>query len=127
GATKEDVDAALSAAVRGAKAMAKLPAHERYRILSKVASKVEANAEEFARTIALEGGKVIAEARIEVERAVQTLTLSAEEAKRLYGESIPLDAAPGVAGKFGFSIRVPCGVVVAISPFNFPLNLMAHK
>jgi acyl-CoA reductase-like NAD-dependent aldehyde dehydrogenase len=122
-----DVDNALAAAVRGAKAMAKLTAHDRYQILMKVAQKIEARAEEFAKTITLEGGKVIAEARAEAGRAVQTLQLSAEEARRLHGETVPLDASPGGAGKFGFTVRVPCGVVVAISPFNFPLNLMVHK
>lgn len=122
-----DVDAALAAAVRGAKAMAKLTAHERYQILTRTAQKLEAAAEDFARTITLESGKVISEARIEVGRAVQTLQLSAEEARRIHGETVPLDASPGGAGKLGFTLRVPCGVVVAISPFNFPLNLMAHK
>lgn len=122
-----DVDKALGAAVRGAKVMAKLTAHDRYQILMKAAAKIEARQEEFAKTITLEGGKVISEARVEAGRAVQTLQLSAEEARRLHGETIPLDASPGGAGKFGFTIRVPCGVVVAISPFNFPLNLMVHK
>jgi len=122
-----DVDKALAAAVRGAKVMAKLTAHERYQILMKAAQKIESRQEEFAKTITLEGGKVISEARVEAGRAVQTLQLSAEEARRLHGETVPLDASPGGAGKFGFTIRVPCGVVVAISPFNFPLNLMVHK
>jgi len=122
-----DVDKALAAAARGAKVMAKLTAHDRYQILMKAAAKIEARQEEFAQTITLEGGKVISEARVEAGRAVQTLQLSAEEARRLHGETIPLDASPGGAGKFGFTIRVPCGVVVAISPFNFPLNLMVHK
>jgi len=122
-----DVDKALAAAVRGAKAMAKLTAHDRSRILVKSAQKIEARTEELARTITLESGKVITEARGEVGRAVQTLQLSAEEARRLHGETVPLDASPGGAGKFGFTLRVPCGVVVAISPFNFPLNLMVHK
>ena len=122
-----DVDQALDAAVRGAKAMAKLSAWDRYQILKKTADKLEGRAEEFARTITLEEGKVIAEGRFEASRAVQTLTLSAEEARRIHGETVPLDASPGGEGKFGFTIRVPCGVVVAISPFNFPLNLVAHK
>lgn len=125
--TPADVDAALGAAVRGAKAMAKLTALERSQILMKTAQKLEAKTEEFARTITLEEGKIIAESRLEVSRSVQTFTLSAEEAKRIHGETVPLDAAPGGAGKFGFTLRVPCGVVVAISPFNFPLNLVAHK
>jgi acyl-CoA reductase-like NAD-dependent aldehyde dehydrogenase len=122
-----DVDRALEAAVRGAKAMAKLTAHERYQILKKAAERLEARLEEFARTITLEEGKVIAEARYEASRAVNTLTLSAEEAKRIHGETVPLDATPGVKNRLGFTLRVPCGVVVAISPFNFPLNLVAHK
>jgi glyceraldehyde-3-phosphate dehydrogenase (NADP+) len=122
-----DVDQALAAAVRGAKAMAKLTAHDRYQILMKAAQTIESRREEFAQTITLEGGKVIAEARVEAGRAVQTLQLSAEEARRLHGETVPLDASPGGAGKFGFTLCVPCGVVVAISPFNFPLNLMVHK
>ncbi|MCG3147850.1 MAG: Succinate-semialdehyde dehydrogenase [NADP(+)] [Verrucomicrobiae bacterium] len=122
-----DVDKALAAAVRGAKVMAKLTVHERYQILMKAAQAIERRQEEFAQTITQEGGKVITESRIEAGRAVQTLQLSAEEARRLHGETVPLDASPGGAGKFGFTVRVPCGVVVAISPFNFPLNLMVHK
>jgi acyl-CoA reductase-like NAD-dependent aldehyde dehydrogenase len=122
-----DVDQALAAAVRGGKAMAQLTAHDRYQILMKAAQQIEARTEEMARTITLESGKVITEARGEVGRAVQTLQLAAEEARRLHGETVPLDASPGGTGKFGFTVRVPCGVVVAISPFNFPLNLMVHK
>ena len=122
-----DVEVALAAAVRGAKLMAKLSAYDRYRILRTAAEKLEKRTEEFARTITLEGGKVITEARGEVGRAVETLTLSAEEARRIHGETIPLDASPGGEKKMGFTVRVPCGVVVAISPFNFPLNLVVHK
>jgi len=126
-ASAADADAALAAAGRGAKTMAKLTAWDRYQILKKATEKLEARAEEFARTITLEEGKVIAEARFEVGRAIQTMMLSAEEARRIHGETIPLDASPGGASKMGFTLRVPCGVVVAISPFNFPLNLMVHK
>ncbi len=122
-----DVDRALGSAVRGAKSMAKLPGYDRHRILKKAADLIEARTEEFARTITLEEGKNLAESRFEVSRSVQTLTLSAEEAKRLHGETVPFDGAPGAAGKFGFTLRVPCGVVVAITPFNFPLNLVSHK
>jgi acyl-CoA reductase-like NAD-dependent aldehyde dehydrogenase len=122
-----DIEAALAAAVRGAKTMAKLTAWERCQILKKTAEKLEARAEEFARTITQEEGKAISEGRFEVGRAVETLTLSAEEARRIHGETVPLDASPGGAGKMGFTLRVPCGVVVAISPFNFPLNLVVHK
>jgi acyl-CoA reductase-like NAD-dependent aldehyde dehydrogenase len=122
-----DIETALTAAVRGAKIMAKLTAWERHQILKKTAEKLETRAEEFARTITLEEGKTITEGRFEVSRAMETLTLSAEEARRIHGETVPLDASPGGAGKMGFTLRVPCGVVVAISPFNFPLNLVVHK
>jgi acyl-CoA reductase-like NAD-dependent aldehyde dehydrogenase len=125
--TAADVDTALAAAVRGAKVMAKLTAWDRYQILKKTSEKLEARTEDFGRTITLEEGKAITEGRFEVSRAVQTLMLSAEEARRIHGETIPLDASPGGAGKMGFTLRVPCGVVVAITPFNFPLNLVAHK
>jgi glyceraldehyde-3-phosphate dehydrogenase (NADP+) len=126
-ATADDVERALAAAVRGAEAMRRLPAYERARILRRAADLLAARSEEFARTITLEEGKIIKEARTEVARAVEVLVLSAEEGKRLYGEVVPLDAAPGITTQFGFTIRVPCGVVVAISPFNFPLNLVMHK
>ncbi len=122
-----DVERALASAVRGAAVMAALPAYNRWRILDGAARLMEGRLEELARTITLEEGKVLAEARVEVQRSIQTMTLSAEEAKRLYGETLPLDAAPGGAGRVGFTLRVPCGVVVAISPFNFPLNLVCHK
>ena len=124
---ESDVDAAIASAVRGAKVMAKMPGHERYRILKKAADLLEERREEHARIITLEEGKVIAEGRVEVDRSVQTLIVSAEEAKRIHGETIPLDGSPNWSGQFGFTIRVPCGVVAAISPFNFPLNLVMHK
>ncbi len=126
-ADKADVDRALESATRGAKVMARLPGYERYKILKKAADLLEARVEEFGRIITLEEGKIIAEGRLEASRSVQTLTLSAEEAKRIHGETIPFDGAPGATRQFGFTIRVPCGVVVAISPFNFPLNLVCHK
>jgi acyl-CoA reductase-like NAD-dependent aldehyde dehydrogenase len=123
----DDVERALASAVRGARAMRALTGYERSKILRRAADLVEQRAEDFARTITLEEGKIIKEARAEVGRATETLTLSAEEAKRLAGEMIPLDGAPGAATQMGFTLRVPCGVVVAISPFNFPLNLVMHK
>ncbi|MDE2484161.1 MAG: aldehyde dehydrogenase family protein [candidate division NC10 bacterium] len=126
-AESADVEKALESAVSGARAMAALPGYDRYRILKSAAELIEARSEEFAETITLEEGKSLAESRFEVSRAVQTLTLSGEEAKRLHGETVPFDGAPGGSGKFGFTLRVPCGVVVAISPFNFPLNLVCHK
>ncbi len=125
--TAADVDLAVTSAVRGAAVMAKLPAYERYSILRRAADLLSQRVEDLARTITLEEGKILAESRAEVGRAVQTITLSSEEAKRLHGETVPLDAAPGAVRQFGFTIRVPVGVVAAISPFNFPLNLVCHK
>jgi len=123
----KEVDQALESATRGARIMAKLPAYERYSILTKTAGLLRENQEDFARLISKESGKALWESRFEVVRAAETIELSAEEAKRIRGETIPLDAASGGQGKFGFTLRVPCGVVVAISPFNFPLNLLCHK
>jgi len=126
-ASSSDVDTALCSAVRGAKAIAALPAHRRYAILNQSARLLESRADDFAQTLTREMGKPIIESRGEVSRAVQTLTISAEEARRVIGEVIPMDGAPGGEGKLGFTIRVPCGVVAAITPFNFPLNLVCHK
>ena len=122
-----DVEAALAAASRGARVMGGLTAYDRYALLMKAAGIISERAEEFARIITMEEGKVIAEGRGEVQRAIQTLTLSAEEAKRIHGETVPLDGVPGDGRQMGFTLRVPVGVVVAISPFNFPLNLVCHK
>lgn len=122
-----DVEKAIDTAERGAKIMAKMTGYERYEILHKVAELMVERTEELARTITLEEGKILAEARVEASRASEIIMLSAEEAKRLYGEVIPLEGAPGVQGKFGFTMRVPCGIVVGISPFNFPLHLVCHK
>lgn len=121
------VDRALSFAERGAKAMAKLSGYERWKILRKAADLIAARNEELGRLISTEEGKVIAEGRSEAGRAVETMMGSAEEAKRIQGETVPLDGDPSGAKKLGFTLRVPCGVVAAISPFNFPLNLVCHK
>jgi len=122
-----DVDRALQSAVRGARVMAGLPGYERWKILKKAAEIMAARNEELGQLISKEEGKIIAEGRLEASRAVETIMGSGEEAKRIHGETVPLDGAPGGAGKFGVTLRVPCGVVVAISPFNFPLNLVCHK
>jgi acyl-CoA reductase-like NAD-dependent aldehyde dehydrogenase len=126
-ADKADVDRALASAVRGAQVMARLPGYERWKILKKAAELIGARSEELGQLISTEEGKVIAEGRLEANRAFETIMGSAEEAKRIHGEMVPLDAAPGGAGRIGMTLRVPCGVVVAISPFNFPLNLVCHK
>ena len=123
----EDVKEAIDTAVRGAGIMAAIPAYERYQILHKAAEIMEQRLEDLGRTVTLEEGKVITEGLGEASRAVETMTLAAEEAKRLTGETLPLDASSNGAGKFGFTLRVPCGVVAAITPFNFPLNLVCHK
>jgi len=126
-ASLAELDSAIAAAVKARPAMASLSAYERYEILMKAADGMRQSAEAFAKAVALESGKPIQEARGEVARATQTLIFSAEEAKRIGGEIVPLDAHPGGAGRFGFTIRVPRGVVAAITPFNFPVNLACHK
>ncbi|MDR7482619.1 MAG: aldehyde dehydrogenase family protein [Armatimonadota bacterium] len=123
----EDVDAAIAAAAEAAPVMAALPAHRRSEILARTAALLQAHRDDLARTIAAEAGKALKWARIEVDRAVSTFTFAAEEAKRIHGETVPLDAVPAGEGYFGFYVRRPVGVVAAISPFNFPLNLVAHK
>ena len=122
-----DVEEALATAERGAAVMRGLTGYERYEILHKVAGLMRERVDDLARTITLEEGKILAEAQIEATRAAEIITLSAEEAKRLGSEVIPLDGAPGASGKLGFTVRVPCGIVVGISPFNFPLHLVCHK
>jgi len=126
-ADRGDIERALQSAERGARAMAKLSGYERWQILKKAAELVASRTEDFGQTISKEEGKIIAEGRLEASRAFETIMGSAEEAKRLHGLGVPLDGAPGGAGKVGLTLRVPCGVVVAISPFNFPLNLVCHK
>jgi acyl-CoA reductase-like NAD-dependent aldehyde dehydrogenase len=126
-ARREDVDAAIAAAERAAPVMADLPAYRRSEILSRTATLIRERRDDLARTIAAESGKALTYARAEVDRAVNTFTIAAEEAKRLHGETIPLDAVPAGEGYFGFWVRRPVGVIAAISPFNFPLNLVAHK
>lgn len=126
-ASQAHVERALAAAEAAARSMRKTAGYDRFLWLRKAAQSLAARAEDFATLLSREEGKTLAEARFEVSRAVQTLECSAEEAKRIVGEQVPLDGAPGGGGKLGFTIRVPCGVVAAITPFNFPLNLVAHK
>jgi acyl-CoA reductase-like NAD-dependent aldehyde dehydrogenase len=126
-ATADDVDAALSSAVQGADEMRQLTAYRRYQILRRAADLMVERQEELGRIISQEEGKLLREGRLEALRAAETMEISAEEAKRLSGEVLPLDAASAGSGRLGFTLRVPCGVVVAITPFNFPLNLVCHK
>src|SRR5262245_26663246 len=104
-----------------------LPAHRRAQILDGIARALEERSEEAAALICAEAGKPIKTARVEAARAVSTYTFAAVEARRLSGETVPMDASPAGDGKLAFTIRVPVGIVAAISPFNFPLNLVAHK
>lgn len=126
-ATAEDVEIAIATAVAGAQRMRHISGYDRFLMLARSAELVGQRTEELARTITMEEGKTIRESRIEVARSQQTLMLSAEEAKRITGEVVPLDGAAGSANRMGFTLRIPCGVVVAITPFNFPLNLVVHK
>lgn len=126
-ASSADVELALSSAVEGAAVMAAVHAYDRYVMLRKTADLMRERADELARTISMEEGKTLRESLTEVERSTQTIELSSEEAKRLGGEYLPLDGGQGTQGKLGFTMRVPCGVVAAITPFNFPLNLVCHK
>ncbi len=125
-ATRKDVDRAAAAAERAFRE-APLTPFERYEILSGTAALVRERAEELARLIVAEAGKPIRDARGEVARAVQTLTLCAEEAKRVEGEVVPFEATPGSEHRIGFTLSPPVGPVCAISPFNAPLNQMNHK
>ena len=104
-----------------------LPAHERARLLDAVAALLRERADEAARTISAEAGKPMKAARVEASRAISTYTFAAVEARKLAGEVVPMDASPAGEGKLAFTLRLPIGIVGAISPFNFPLNLVAHK
>jgi acyl-CoA reductase-like NAD-dependent aldehyde dehydrogenase len=126
-ATESDVKKAVESAGTGFSKLSKVSAFERYKTLMSLAGILSERTERFAKTMSSEMGKTLREARAEVSRAVETATWSAEEAKRLYGSTVPMDAAPTGKNKLGFYMRVPVGIVAAISPFNFPLNLPLHK
>ena len=123
----KQIEQAIAAATAAFQTTRKLPAWKRAEILEKISAGIAARREEFARTIALEAGKPIKTARAEVDRAIFTFKVAAEESKRIYGEIVPLDWLPGTEGRVAHVQRVPLGPVVGISPFNFPLNLVAHK
>ncbi len=125
--TVEDMGTAVEAAERGFEVARRMTVYERAQVLYGTAALVSDNVDDFARTIAREGSKTIREARKEAHRCVNTLTVSAEEAKRVTGETIPFDSFPGGEQRRGWYERVPIGVVLAITPFNDPLNLVAHK
>jgi acyl-CoA reductase-like NAD-dependent aldehyde dehydrogenase len=104
-----------------------LPAHQRAEILDRVATLLRERQDDVAQTICAEAAKPLKAARVEAERAVSTFTMAAVEARRLAGEVVPMDASPAGVGKLAYTLRVPIGVVGAITPFNFPLNLVGHK
>jgi glyceraldehyde-3-phosphate dehydrogenase (NADP+) len=125
--TAEDVDKAIVIAQKGYEINRDLPVHKRIRILKKTAELMQERFDDLAKTIATEGSKTIAEASKEVGRAINTITISAEEARRLNGETIPFDSAEGSENRVGYYYRFPIGIIGAITPFNDPLNLVAHK
>jgi acyl-CoA reductase-like NAD-dependent aldehyde dehydrogenase len=126
-ASPEDVGRATAAAQAAFPAFAALPAHARSRILRRAAELLEKRQEEIATLICREAGKAWKYSLGEVSRGVETFFFAAEEAKRIHGETIPMDASPAGENRVGFYTRTPIGVVAAITPFNFPLNLVAHK
>ncbi|MGK2851839.1 MAG: aldehyde dehydrogenase family protein [Candidatus Limnocylindrales bacterium] len=126
-ATPEQYEEAVQAAVAAFEVTRKLPAYERGRVLRDISAGIKARREELGRLIALEAGKPIRDALVEVDRAVLTFRLGAEEAERMTGELIPLDLLPSSKDRVGITRRFPIGPIAAISPFNFPLNLAAHK
>ncbi|MGC2110121.1 MAG: aldehyde dehydrogenase family protein [Candidatus Korobacteraceae bacterium] len=126
-AGRDDVETAIESAVQAFAVTRKMASHQRATVLRKIADGLVARREEFARTICQEAAKPIKTARLEVERTINTFQIAAEEATRIYGEYIPLDTLEATAGRWGLVRRVPLGPVFAITPFNFPLNLVAHK
>lgn len=124
---REHVDTAIKAAVKAFGTTRRLPAFERQRVLRRVAESIAQRKEEFAQTLAQEAGKPIKAARSEVERSIFTFTVAAEESTRIYGEYLPLDWQEFTAGRWGIVRRFPLGPIAGITPFNFPLNLVAHK
>ncbi len=117
----------MQSTVDGAVAMRTLSGYARSTLLQKAAQLLQARQEEFARTMTAESGKPVTDARREVGRAIQTFSIAAEEAKRIGGEVVPLDWSPGMETYWGVTRRFPIGPILGITPFNFPLNLVAHK
>ncbi len=126
-ADRDDVEVAIESAVQAFVVTRKMTSHQRAAVLRKVADGITTRREEFARTICQEAAKPIKTARIEVERAINTFQIAAEESTRIYGEYLPLDTLESTGGRWGLVRRFPLGPVFAITPFNFPLNLVAHK
>jgi acyl-CoA reductase-like NAD-dependent aldehyde dehydrogenase len=126
-ASKQDANDAVERAFRGFQKTRSLQSYQRFEILSFIATKLRERKEEFASLITSEVGKPISAARTEIDRSITTFQLAAEEARRIEGEVVPLDINAAGQNRFGIVRRFPLGIVLAISPFNFPLNLVAHK
>src|ERR1700722_16742191 len=124
---REHAEAAIAASVKAFGTTRRLPAFERQRVLRRIADGIHDRKDEFSRTLSQEAGKPIKSARMEVDRAVFTFNVAAEETVRGYGEYLPLDWMQSTAGRWGIVKRFPLGPVAGITPFNFPLNLVAHK
>ncbi|MGB7061319.1 MAG: aldehyde dehydrogenase family protein, partial [Candidatus Zixiibacteriota bacterium] len=124
---KQTFEEAVRSAQDGFALISGMPAYERSKILERTSQKIEEKKDEITRIIAMEAGKAWKHAKGEVERSVQTFKFASEEAKSIHGETVPMDAAVGGEKRIGFYLRFPVGIVGAISPFNFPLNLVAHK
>jgi len=126
-ADKETFERAIKSAQDGFSLISNMPAYKRSKILEKTSEIIEKDKDEITKLIALEAGKAWKHAKAEVERSVQTFKLASEEAKSIHGETVPMDAAIGGEKRIGFYLRFPVGIVGAITPFNYPLNLVAHK
>src|SRR5882672_9131456 len=124
---RQHAEAAITAAVKAFGTTRRLPAFERQRMLRRVAEGIAQRKEEFSRTLCQEAGKPIKAARTEVERSIFTFSVAAEECTRIHGEYLPLDWQEFTAGRWGIVRRFPLGPIAGITPFNFPLNLVAHK
>ena len=122
-----EIEAAIAAAVEAFQETRRLPSWQREQILGRIAVTIANRKDELSRTIALEAAKPLKTAGLEVERASFTFKVAAEEAKRIYGEIIPLDWIPGTERRVAHVRRIPLGPIVGITPFNFPLMLVAHK
>jgi acyl-CoA reductase-like NAD-dependent aldehyde dehydrogenase len=125
--TRSDAELAIASAVKAFGTTRRLPAFERQRVLRRVSQNIAERKDEFSRTLAQEAGKPIKAARTEVERAIFTFNVAAEESTRIYGEYLPLDWQEYTVGRWGIVRRFPLGPIAGITPFNFPLNLVAHK
>jgi len=124
---RQHAEAAIAASVKAFGTTRRLPAFERQRVLRRVSEGITQRKEVFARTLSQEAGKPIKAARTEVDRAIFTFNVAAEESTRIYGEYLPLDWQEFTAGRWGIVRRFPLGPIAGITPFNFPLNLVAHK